>query len=40
MMGRAKRNVKETLCNFELEYIKGDGEYYDYGINYTKCGHH
>ena len=21
MMGRAKRNVKETVCNFELQYI-------------------
>jgi len=37
---RAQRNVKETLGNFELEYIKGNGESFDYGINYTKCGHH
>jgi hypothetical protein len=40
MMRRALRNVKETLGNFELEYIKGNKEGYDYGINYTKCGHH
>ncbi len=40
MIRRAKRNVKETLGNFELEYIIGDGNDYDYGINYTKCGHH
>ncbi len=40
MMRRAQKNVKETLGNFELEYIKGDRERYDYGINYTKCGHH
>ncbi len=40
MMRRAKKNVKETLCNFELEYIKGNGGGYDYGIKYTKCGHH
>ena len=36
---RGKRNLKETLGNFELEYINGDGENFDYGINYKKCGH-
>lgn len=36
---RGKKNVKETLGNFELEYINGDGNHFDYGINYTKCGH-
>lgn len=40
MMRRAEKNIKEKLGNFELEYIEGDGESYDYGINYTKCGHH
>ncbi len=39
-MKRAQNNEKETLGNFELEYIKGNRESYDYGINYTKCGHH
>ena len=39
MMGRARRNVKETMGHFELEYISGEKEDFDYGINYLKCGH-
>ncbi len=41
MMRRAKKNVKETLGHFKLEYIPGKKEdFFDYGINYTQCGHH
>jgi hypothetical protein len=37
---RGKRNIKEQLCNFEMEYLNSDGDNYDFGINYTKCAHH
>lgn len=40
LKNRGKRNVKETLGNFKLEYLDGDGVDYDFGINYSKCGHH
>ncbi len=36
---RGRRNLKETLGNFELEYLAGDGIDYDFGINYWQCGH-
>ena len=37
---RGRRNLKETLINFHMEYLEGDGKHYDFGINYRKCGHH
>lgn len=40
MIKRAKRNAKESLGDFELEYVKDDGDSFDYGINYLQCGHH
>lgn len=35
---RARRNKKEWLAGFELEYILGQGDDFDFGINYTNCG--
>lgn len=37
---RAWRNKKEYLAGFELEYISGQGEGFDIGINYTRCGNY
>ncbi len=37
---RGRKKVKETLGNFELEYLNGDGKDFDFGINYTACGHY
>ncbi len=36
---RGRKNIKETLGSFEIEYINGDGKKFDFGINYTQCGH-
>ena len=36
---RGKNNLRETLGNFEIEYLDSNGDNYDFGINYTKCAH-
>lgn len=36
---RGRLCIKETLGYFEIEYLASDGDSYDFGINYTKCGH-
>jgi hypothetical protein len=35
---RARQQVRVRLGDFEVEYLVGDGDEFDFGINYLQCG--
>ncbi len=40
MARRAKQRQKGRFGDFELEYLVGDGNEFDFGVNYLKCGNY
>ena len=36
---RVKQNLKPNFGDFQLEYLIGQGNNFDWGVNYLKCGH-
>lgn len=40
MKRRARRRQKGQFGDFELEYLIGDGDDFDFGVNYLKCGNY
>ncbi len=38
MEKRAKRQKKDRLGDFEIEYLFGEGKDFDFGVNYLQCG--
>ncbi len=40
MTRRARQREKGRFGDFELEYLVGDGEDFDFGVNYLKCGNY
>lgn len=39
MRKRARQQEKGCFGDFEIEYLGGDGDQYDFGVNYVQCGH-
>jgi len=37
---RARKQQKVRIGDFEVEYIAGEGDDFDLGVNYLKCGNH
>ena len=37
---RAQQQQKVSFGDFEVEYLMGEGEDFDLGVNYLKCGNH
>jgi hypothetical protein len=37
---RARKNQKVRFGGFEIEYVIGDGDEFDFGVNYVKCGNY
>ena len=40
MARRARKQQKGQFGNFEIEYLPGDGDYFDLGVNYLQCGNY
>ncbi len=40
MASRARRRQKGRFGDFEIEYLSGNGEDFDLGVNYLQCGNH
>jgi hypothetical protein len=40
MARRAKRHQVDRFGDFEIEYLSSEGESFDLGINYRRCGNH
>lgn len=36
---RARRQQKVRFGDFEVEYLIGEGDEFDFGVNYLQCGH-
>jgi len=39
MRKRARQQEKGCFGGFEIEYLGGEGDQYDFGVNYLQCGH-
>jgi len=37
---RARRQQKVRFGDFEVEYLIGEGDEFDFGVNYLQCGNH
>ena len=37
---RARKNQKARFGDFEIEYVIGDGDEFDFGVNYVQCGNY
>jgi hypothetical protein len=37
---RARKNHKVRFGDFEIEYVVGDGDEFDFGVNYLQCGNY
>lgn len=40
MAARARRQQKDRFGEFEIEYLSSNGEDFDLGVNYLRCGNH
>jgi hypothetical protein len=38
MVRRVHREQKDRFGDFEIEYLVGEGDEFDFGVNYLKCG--
>lgn len=37
---RARQQQKVRLGDFEIEYLMGEGDEFDFGVNYLQCGNY
>jgi len=37
---RARQQQKVRFGDFEIEYLIGEGDEFDFGVNYLQCGNH
>ena len=35
---RARQELRVCVGDFEIEYLTGDGDEFDFGVNYLQCG--
>jgi hypothetical protein len=40
MARRARQQQKARFGDFEIEYLIGEGDKFDFGVNYLQCGNH
>lgn len=40
MTRRARQQLKVGFGDFEVEYLIGEGDEFDFGVNYLQCGNH
>lgn len=40
MARRARQKQRGHFGDFEIEYLIGEGENFDFGVNYLQCGNH
>ena len=40
MARRAKRHQVNRIGDFEIEYLSGEGDAFDFGVNYSRCGNY